>query len=106
MAWTTVLMASSCPKTTDFRLGSSSSSLARSLFVRFLVGILAMRETTFSMCFTVMVAGEASSGRLSLIKAAASSMISIALSGRNLSPIYLADSSAAAFRALLVYFTL
>ena len=98
---TRALMASSCPKTTSFRPSSKFSSLVRSEVETLWVGTRAI----FAMIFSIS-AGLIFLRRVdpeSRIKAPASSITSMALSGRNRSLRYLVDKSAAAFKAASVY---
>ena len=98
---TRALMASSWPKTTRLRPSAICSNLVRSVVDTLWVGMRAILATIFSMSagliFFLLTAPE------SLIKAPASSITSMALSGIYRSLRNFEDSSAAAFKAESVY---
>ena len=98
-------MALSCPKTTAFRSRSNVFSALRSSLEIFLGGMRAIFATISSISLLPIVFFCFDFGKMRCA-APASSMTSIALSGKCLSLIYLAESSAAVLSALAVYFTL
>ena len=95
-------MAASWPNTTFFRSRSRYCSLLRSSLETDAGGMRAILETMSSMSFLPTTFFCLSLGRMRWA-APASSMTSIALSGRCRSLMYLADSSAAADSAEPVY---
>ena len=88
-------IASSCPKTESFRSRSSVSSRSRSEIDTLRGGILAIVATTCSMSLVRTIFLRWPAGCICTM-APASSMTSMALSGRWRSLMYFADSSAAA----------
>ena len=98
------LIALSCPKMTIFRSCSSVCSEALSLVLTFLGGICAILATMASMSRGRTVLRRLSAGTRR-VAAPASSMTSIALSGKNRSLMCFADNSAATRKARSVYFT-
>ncbi len=98
-------IAWSWPNTTIFRSRSRVLRAFRSEAETCLGGILAISATMFSISFTPMVFLRDVT-LLNRVLAPASSMTSIAVSGRYRSERYLADNSTAERSAGLVYFTL
>ena len=96
-------MASSCPNTTRFKSRSKCSSTLLSSLDTVLGGIRAIFDTISSILSTVIKVSSCSA--LKRRCAPASSITSMALSGKKRSLINLADSSTADTNALSSYFT-
>ena len=98
-------IALSWPNTTAFKSRSSVLSALRSSLEIFLGGIRAILAMMSSISLSPMTFFCLDLGKMRCA-APASSITSIALSGKWRSLIYLAESSAAVLRAPIVYFTL
>ena len=105
MADDSAKMAGSCPNTTLFKSRSRLFSLERSSFETLAGGIRAIFATMSSTSARVMVFFCLFFGRMRCA-APASSITSMALSGKCRSLMNLADNSAAACKAPKAYFTL
>ncbi len=103
---TTISTALSCPYISDFISESKVCNISISLLEIVTSGILAIDETTFSISFSDICTVMSSSLQFILAEAPASSITSIALSGKNLSFIYLLESLAANSIDFLEYLTL
>ena len=99
-----VLIASSCPNTTNFKSRSKFFNTVVSSELTCLGGMRAILDTTSSICLTEIVFFRADLG-LMFIFAPASSITSMALSGIKRSLMYLSASSAAVLSALSEYLT-
>ena len=105
MALARFSIALSCPKITAFRSRSRFLRACLSSLEIFFGGILAIFATISSISLLVITFFCLFLGRI-LCAAPASSITSMALSGRCLSLIYFAESSAALLIAATEYFTL
>ena len=103
MAFEIIPTAFSCPNTTSLRRASRSRRFTLSLWDKASNGTRAILAMSFSMSETETVLF---SGWYTDIEAPASSITSIALSGKNRSFRYFADNSTALRRAFLEYLTL